>query len=168
MYEIIDESLKLASCGINDLTFEQAQHFLFQWEDGAKLGSLILFFDPETSYLVMNKDNPNYEFNLEMGKAYLCAEGEGRDKCRKIYGLKYREVFQTIDNFERHTRFKIDIDMIGHQRLDEVIGDPVIRSVLEALGGKDCNSRFLMSEACMYGVMNGKRMERAKRKVVLA
>ena len=27
MYEIIDESLKLESCGINDLTLEQASSF---------------------------------------------------------------------------------------------------------------------------------------------
>lgn len=40
MYEIIDESLKLASCGINDLTLEQASSFLSEWEDGLTLGNL--------------------------------------------------------------------------------------------------------------------------------
>ncbi|MCI8969443.1 MAG: tyrosine-type recombinase/integrase [Lachnospiraceae bacterium] len=48
----IDETLKIASCGINDLTFEQASSFLSQWEDGATLGSLTLFINHETGYLV--------------------------------------------------------------------------------------------------------------------
>ena len=47
MYEIIDESLKLASCGINDLTLEQASSFLSEWEDGLTLGNLTLFIDSE-------------------------------------------------------------------------------------------------------------------------
>ena len=54
MYEIIDETLKSASCGINDLTLEQTSSLLSRWEDGATLGSLTLFINPKTGYLVLN------------------------------------------------------------------------------------------------------------------
>lgn len=57
MYEIIDETLKIAGCGISDLTFEQTSSFLSQWEDGATLGSLTLFINTETGYLVLNRDS---------------------------------------------------------------------------------------------------------------
>lgn len=40
MYEVIDETLKIASCGINDLTLEQASSFLSQWRMGRLLGAL--------------------------------------------------------------------------------------------------------------------------------
>ncbi|MDE6992537.1 MAG: hypothetical protein K2P42_17985, partial [Lachnospiraceae bacterium] len=71
MYEIIDETLKIASCGINDLTLEQASSFLSQWEDGATLGSLTLFINSETGYLVLNRDNAQYEHNLKLAKTHL-------------------------------------------------------------------------------------------------
>lgn len=86
MYEIIDETLKLASCRINDLTIEQASNFLSQWEDGARLGSLTLFFAPDARYLVLNKDNARYEFFLELAKAYLSANDEELEKCREGFG----------------------------------------------------------------------------------
>ena len=38
-YQMINEELRIASCSIADLTLKQAQQFLKQWEEGAKLGT---------------------------------------------------------------------------------------------------------------------------------
>lgn len=167
MYEIIDESLKIAACGINDLTLDQAQHFLSLWEDGAKLGTLTLFFNPDTGYLVLNKDHSQYEFNLKLARVYLAAGEKELEKYRERFGGRLEETLRVMDNFREYSRARSDLNMIEHQCIGEVIGDPVIRGVLEALGGKDVRSHFLMSEAYAYGVINGKRAERARRKAVM-
>jgi len=167
MYEIIDESLKLASCGINDLTFEQASSFLSQWEDGAKLGTLTLFFNPETGYLVLNKDHAQYEHNLKLAKAYLSASEEKIKKYRDKMDGRLSETMEVIDSFRGYKRIQDDLEVIGHQNFD-IFGDHITKNVLMSLEKKQIPTCFLMSQAYSYGVMNGKRMERARRKAVAA
>lgn len=167
MYEIIDESLKLASCGINDLTLEQASSFLSQWEDGAKLGTLTLFFNPDTGYLVLNKDNSQYEFYLKLAKDYLSASGKELKKYREGFGGRLEETLSVMDNFREYSRIQSDLSMIEYQGLSVFI-DHVTKSVLHSLEKKQIPTCFLMSQAYSYGVMNGKRMERAKRKAGMA
>lgn len=163
MYEIIDEKLTLASCGINDLTLEQASDFLSQWEDGAKLGTLTLFFNPDTGYLVLNKDHAQYGFNLELAKAYLSASGKELEKYRERFGGRLDETLRVMDNFREYKNIKSDLKMIAHQNLTAP-DDHVTRNVLMSLEKKQIPTCLLMSQAYSYGVMNGKRMERAKRK----
>lgn len=167
MYEIIDESLKMASCGINDLTLEQASSFLSQWEDGATLGTLTLFFNPDTGYLVLNKDHTQYEFNLKLAKAYLSAIGKELEKYRERFGGRFEEELRVMDNFREYSRIQSDLSMIEYQGLS-VFSDHVTESVLRSLEKKQIPTCFLMSQAYSYGVMSGKRMERARRKAVAA
>lgn len=164
MYEIIDESLKLASCGINDLTLEQASSFLSQWEDGAKLGTLTLFFNPETGYLVLNKDHPQYEFNLELAEAYLSASGIELEEYRKRFsGSRLEKTLYVMDNFREYSRIQNDLSVIRHQ---VTFPGHITEIVLRSLERTQMPTCFLMSQAYSYGVMNGKRMERARRKAV--
>ncbi len=165
MYEIIEESLKIAACGINDLTLEQAQHFLSLWEDGARLGTLTLFFNPDTGYLVLNKDHSQYEFNLELAKAYLSASEKELEKYRERFSGRLEETLRVMDNFMEYSRVQSDLSIIEHQGLP-VFSDHIAESVLHSLEKKQIPTCFLMSQAYSYGVMNGKRMERAKRKAV--
>lgn len=167
MYEIIDESLRLASCAINDLTLEQASSFLSQWEDGAKLGTLTLFFNPETGYLVLNKDHSQYEFNLKLAKAYLTASGKELEAYREKFSSRLEETLRVMDNFKDYSRVQSDLSMIEYQGFS-VFSDHVTESVLRSLEKKQIPTCFLMSQAYSYGVMKGKRMERARRKAVTA
>lgn len=167
MYEIIDETLKIASCGINDLTLEQASSFLSQWEDGATLGSLTLFINPETGYLVLNRDNPQYEYNLKLAKTILSASDEQIEKYRGKMGGRLSETAEVANKFREHKRIQDDLEMIEHQGL-VLFGDCTIKNVLLSLEKKGIPTCLLMSQAYSYGVMNGKRMERARRKAVQA
>ena len=58
-----------------------------------------------------------------------------------------------------------DLEVIEHQNL-VVFGDHITKNVLLSLEKKQIPTCFLMSQAYSYGVINGKRMERAKRKAV--
>lgn len=163
MYEIIDETLKLASCGISDLTFEQASSFLSQWEDGAPLGSLTLFINSETGYLVLNKDHDNYEMNLKFAKAYLSASDEQVNKLNDKLGDRLSETVLVMSKFRGYRRIQEDLEIIEHQSLGHS-GDYVTRSVLISLAKQEMSVHLLLSQAYSYGLINGKRMERAKRK----
>ena len=163
MYEIIDESLKLASCGIAELTYEQASSFLSKWEDGAKLGSLTLFFDEKSEYLVINRDNPDYEFYVKLAKTYLCLSKKEKRAFREKFGQRHRQTFEVMDNFKVHSHVQNNLKMIEHQSCF-VTEDQVAKNVLIRLEEQKIPTCFLMSQAYSYGVMNGKRMERAKRK----
>ncbi len=165
MYNIIEENLKLASCSINDLTLEQASSFLSQWEDGATLGSLTLFINHETGYLVLNKDHANYEINLKFAKEYLSASDEQIKKYRDKLGDRLSETVEVIDSFRGYKQMQDDLEVIEHQNL-VVFGDHITKNVLLSLEKKQIPTCFLMSQAYSYGVINGKRMERAKRKAV--
>lgn len=166
MYEIIDENLKLAKCGISDLTLEQASCFLSKWEKGASLGSLMAFTDPAAGYFVLNKDNVNYEHNLEMAKSYLSSSEEDLDGYRDIIRKESHEMVDILEKFRNYRRITEDLEIISHQSFAGI--DYVVANVLETLEEKKMPQYFLMSQAYSYGVMNGKRMERARRKVVQA
>ncbi len=167
MYEIIDETLKIASCSINDLTLEQASSFLSQWEDGATLGSLTLFINRETGYLVLNKDNEQYEHNLKLAKTILSASDERIEKYRRKMGGRMSETMEVANKFREYKQIQDDLKMIEHQGV-VLFRDRTIRNVLSSLEKKQIPTCLLMSQAYSYGVMNGKRMERARRKAVAA
>lgn len=167
MYEIIDETLKIASCSINDLTLEQASSFLSQWEDGATLGSLTLFINRETGYLVLNKDNEQYEHNLKLAKKILSASDERIEKYRSKMGGRMSETMEVANKFREYKQIQDDLKMIEHQGV-VLFRDHTIRNVLSSLEKKQIPTCLLMSQAYSYGVMNGKRMERARRKAVAA
>lgn len=165
MYEIIDETLKLASCCISDLTIEEASAILSRWEDGSRLGSLTMFYNPKSEYLVLNKDNERYDFYLELAKTYLSANDKVVEKYRDKFSDGLQETLIVMDNFRERNRIQSDLNMIDHQYLD-ASEDNVTRSVLKSLENKQIPTCFLMLQAYSYGVMNGKRMERARRKAV--
>lgn len=165
MYEIIDESLKLASCGINDLKLEQASSFLSEWEDGLTLGNLTLFIDSEKGYLVLNRDHDRYELNLKLAKAYLPASGREREEYRERFGEKFKTNLRIMDAFKIQMRVQEDMFKIEHQSLDSAMpDDSFAKWVLIALEKKHLPTCIAISQAYFYGVMDGKRMDRARRK----
>ena len=58
-FEAINKELKIAACGLADLTMEQVQSFLKQWEEGAGIETLTLFYGMESGYVVLKVDNPD-------------------------------------------------------------------------------------------------------------
>ena len=80
MYEVINEELGIKACGLADLTAEQVNHFLGLWEDGARIGTLTVFFENETGDLVLNKDNEMYDTYRELAEIYMGASSDRREE----------------------------------------------------------------------------------------
>ncbi len=169
MYKIIDENLRIAACRISDLTAEMVSGFLAQWETGAKIGSLSMFFDSDKGLLVLNADNKNYDTYLELAQNYLGADDETADEIREKAPDSLDEVMMVLDNFKRYISIADEVRIVGRHGVvgfnGTHIGD-VFQAIIKECGGSCTAPIFLMSMAYNYGMICGKRAERAKRKGV--
>lgn len=162
MYKIIDENLKIASCGIGDLDSRMVSGFLAQWEDGAKIDSLTMFFERDKDYLVLNSDNNNYDFYLKLTKEYLMASDDMADEIRRKAPVCYEETMEILDSFRKYRAVAGEMKIIGHHGL--VYRDTFRGNVLQAIMERSSAPVFQISMAYRYGVICGKREERARRK----
>ena len=158
-YEVINKKLKIAACEVADLTMAQVYSFLRQWKDGASIGTLTLFYDKESGYVVLNKDNKDYKMYLDIAEAYLGGSAEDRkaieDNIPKrmqeaIFVLKNSLIWQKIDKgiFQAKKNY---VDYSERVVIDNIIN--VASDRMEAA--------YI---AFRYGVICRKRAERARRK----
>lgn len=162
-FEVINEELKIAACRLADLTMEQVQHFLQQWEGGASIGTLTLFYDKESGYVVLNRDNKDYKIYLDIAEGYLGASDEARKRieeetpegvCQTILVLKNSLVWRKIDRaiYQSKQNFIEELERIVINEIAKQSDNQVVSACI----------------AFRYGVICGKRTERAKRKKQIA
>ena len=160
MYEVINKELGIKACGLADLTAQQMSNFLGQWEDGATIGTLTLFFEDETGAVVLNKDNKNYEFYVELAEGYLGASEENRRELREKCPESIRE---TMNVLERCLRVRVVSKEIFRAEQTSVPCDLSIK-VLQEMYNRSNHPLAGMLNAFKYGVTQGKRLERAKKR----
>lgn len=159
-YEVIDEDLRIASCRIADLTMEQVQSFLKLWSDDSSIGSLTMFYDKESDMVVLNADNKNYEDYLQIATAYLGAEYERRKELKEKAPDSMRESMVLLEECYQQ----------------RVFGKRTFQACKNIIGGTQrkyinyiFNKYDPYTAACIAyraGIINGKRLERAKKKHV--
>lgn len=158
MYETINADLEIDACNLSDLTAEQVSCFLNQWEEGASIGTLTVFND-EKNILVLNKDNEQYDTYRELAETYMGGSAEIRkqlwEKCPN--GLK--ETLRVMENCLKRRRISREL----FRAEKNTIKSKTSWLVLDALI-KGCDSPRAVTTAFRYGMIQGKRMERAKRK----
>lgn len=159
MYEVINDELGIKACSLGDLTAEQMRNFFEQWEEGAKIGTLTLFYE-KSGDLVLNRDNPLYKEYREISEAYLGASEEVREEIRancQIPGVK--NTFEVLDDCIEYRVIENEI----YKAHKNYISSEEARGVL--LSMMDRYDKFeAVYTAFRYGVMHGKRTERARRK----
>ncbi len=159
MYEVINEELGIKACGIGDLTMDQAGHFFGQWEDGVKLGELTMFFEPQTDNLVLNKDNKKYGLYLEIAESYMVLSADGRREARKNCPPEARMALNVLENCLKSRRVEKELFRATNNTITSKVSRMVLNEVIKR--HEPISAVFI---AFRYGVMQGKRMERAKRK----
>ena len=159
-YQIINEELKIAACGIAGLTMDQIKCFLNQWEDGANIGSLTMFYDTGSGLLVLNRDNVNYASYRDLAVSYLVAGNAERQECRERAPESMRETLNVLDSCIKWRTTQREIFRAKQNLISENF-----RGVLNEIVRSSNNAG--MPSACIafrYGMMCGKREERARRK----
>ncbi len=158
-YKVINEELKISSCGLADLTMEQVHHFLKQWDDDSSIGTLTLFYDRGSGYVVLNQDNRDYKMYLDIADAYLGASSEGR---LRIEENAPEGMHQTILVLKNSLVWrKVDRDI--YQSKKNLIED-ADRTVISEIAKQSDDRAVSAYIAFCYGVICGKRAERARRK----
>lgn len=158
MYETLNAELGIDACNLSDLTAEQVSCFLNQWEEGASIGTLTVFND-ESDILILNKDNELYDTYRELAEAYMGGSLEIRKQLWEKCPNGMKETLRVIENCLKRRRINREL---FHARKNVIKSKPSWM-VLDALI-KDCDSPQAVTIAFRYGMMQGKRMERAKRK----
>ena len=160
MYEVINEELGIKACGLADLTAEQVNHFLGLWEDGARIGTLTVFFENETGDLVLNKDNEMYDTYRKLAEAYMGASPERRKEIWE--NCPVPQMSETLKVMENCLKFRKTEKELFRARSNYIASKPS-RMILSEIQ-RQYDLAGAVSVAFRYGIMQGKRMERAKKK----
>lgn len=154
VYKVINEELKIASCRIADLTMEQVSAFLKIWNDDSKIGSLTVFYDKNSEYLVLNEDNKEFQLYLDVAEGYLRADNERKKEIRKAAPPSMRETIRVLDGFRERQLIETWIKRASTGHISDFE-----RKMIRSIQGP-C-SEFI---AFRLGMIRGKRIERAKKK----
>lgn len=166
MYKIIDEKLGLASCRLSDLTIQQVNCILNQFEDDASIGTLTLFYDKAADIVVLNSDNKNFDIYLGLAEAFLKADREKEQEIVDKVPSGFRETLEVLRDAKRARKIKEELRINGHQGIVGCNGTylyDVFNEIIRKSAGFS-HPMILMSQAYTYGVIQGKREERARRK----
>ena len=115
MYEVINENLGIAKCSLMDLTAEQVNQFLGQWEPGANIDSLILFYDKENDLIVLNGSSKGYQFWIDIVEAYLIAEGEEKKRFEEEFDKYSKDIRKVLDNCIRERTIRRELFIAEQQ-----------------------------------------------------
>lgn len=159
MYEVINANLGIGACNLADLTAEQVGYFLKQWEEGAKIGTLTVFIECKTGLLVLNRDNRLYDTCRAIAEKYMAASPEAR---REIWGQVPESMIETLRVMEDCLKYR-RIEKELFRARESSIGSKTSQVVLKEIFRR-YDPAIAVSNAFQYGVMQGKRMERAKKK----
>ena len=157
-FEVINETLKIAACGLADLTMDQVQGFLKQWGDGASIGTLTLFYDEKSGYVVLNRDNEYYKMYLDIAEGYLGASAEDWKKIEANTPEGMRETILVLKNSLIWRKVDKDIYQAKKNYIDESYRI-TIREIIDRYD--KAGAAYIIFR---YGVICGKRAERARRK----
>lgn len=158
MYETLNAGLGIDACNLCDLTAEQVSCFLGQWEEGASIGTLTVFND-EKNTLILNKDNELYDTYLKLAEAYMGGSAETRKQLWEKCPNGMKETLLVMENCMKHRRIKKELFRAGKNTIKSKPSWLVLDALI-----KGCDSPQAVTIAFRYGMMQGKRTERAKRK----
>lgn len=154
-YEVIDEDLKVEACEVGDLTLSQIESFLRSWGDGEKIETLTLF-SRQDGTVVLNKNHPGYKAFKDFTLSYLQLEDSEREKLDQPEGIK--EAAAVIDRAIEQRRDAAVLDILQHSRIG---GVPY--NTLQKIFKKYDFGSIGLCQVFAYGVIEGKRAERARR-----
>lgn len=152
---IISEKHRIATIKPEDLEYGLAVDILKQWESGIKLSELTLYYDKNEDYLVINKSSDLYETLRDLSVTFFEADGEKRVSLLLEAPQKLKMSVRVLRNCVRQRQQNETIKQVKNNYID-----PKYRPILDHMRDIDMS----IYNAFVYGVMCGKREERARKK----
>ena len=156
-YYVINEELKIANCRIADLTKKQLEEFSNKQE-------LTLFYDKEKDLIVLNRDNENYFLYLDMVESYLVMSSGERCEMLEKSPKNMKKTLEVLNNVLINRRNNKELFVLEHQYIDGEysMNYSMYKTIKERFEKK--GETWLMFMSLNYGLIQGKRGERARRK----
>lgn len=162
--ERLHDTLEIYSIRIGELTGPQAIDILRSWEregDGnVPLSQMTGFFDGER--LLLNQDYTAYKAIKDFVLAYVNQTRERRAEVRRILHENSRpseSVARVTDAYLEYVETEKEYSLLKKQSFKAGF-EPMLRCILD----KNTTRGGMLFDAYAWGVIQGKREERAKRK----
>lgn len=163
-YEVVNEKLGIMSCCIEDLTAKQIDSFYAKLGENMKIETLAVFYDSEGQNVVLNRNNPQYDSYLQFTEAYLEADPESRvEAVKMLKSERLKSISEVLD---------VAIEERDCTKMMLILGKTPVSIFRYGLNGKifkeliqkEPDRIWNMYQAFVYGVIQGKRAERKRRK----
>lgn len=158
MFEKIWEDREVYSFDVGDLNARQASGILQKWGeagDNTPLSEITVCYDPVTGRLLINRAAKSFEGLVKLADAALTAPTERlwevMDKIRS------KEELKVIIRFKDDTEAAESVKLLKKQPVRD---DAVLRHIYR----DNCGLFSAISAAYSWGVIKGKRLERARRR----
>lgn len=158
--KLIDKELNMWSCTPDELTYRQICILKQGLGEDSKLSDFESFFDDKTGQLIMNKEYKDFNLNVDVYSKYLKATDEekitykDKHKDSAYYLFDYLDVINT--KIEDYKMLKI----LGYQPINWSVP-----RLWEKMNNTD--PRVNLIDMYNYGLIQGKRIERARKKKAL-
>lgn len=159
-YEVIDKELKIEACNIGDLTLEQIQSFLRLWGDNSAISTLTLFLKNDGT-VVLNKNNEEYAFYKDVSYCYLKGTEGDREEMRANLSEELQETLNVLESAVKMRKTDEMLEMLRYNPCEENgVSFGILKKIFEEYG----SGAYGMFKILNLGVIQGKRIERARRK----
>lgn len=177
MMKIVNEELRIQSCGIEDLSEEKKELFVKQF-NGDSISTLTLFYDSDYDLVVLNHDNMDYDLYELVAVSYLEADSKKKKYIKEKSNDLLSETFQVLDGVIEY-RKRLEIDQKA-KKLKKILGQQPMENYIEVLDMLEALKRIderwqepgwrslFEYNTYMYGYIQGIRAERNRRKKVQA
>lgn len=159
--EFINETERIACARLRELTAGQAGIFCRKFSD-SPLSALTVLYDGKDDILILNRDHQMHEAVRNAVLAYMDLPEDEREELRHREDMPdlYREIYEVIDGMILGRRTKREIFILQRQR-GNILPESMKRAICSQCGH---DGYFAMCYAYQYGIIQGKRAERARRK----
>lgn len=157
--KLIDKELNIWSCTLGELTYRQICILKAGLGEDGVLAGFESFFDDKTGQIIMNEEHDDFILNMQIYSKYLGSTDTEKD----IYRNKHQDDDYYLDLFDYLDT--VDTKIKDYKLLKLLKYQPINMSV-SRLYNKMKDKDFCLCLIDMYncGLIQGKRLERAKRK----
>ena len=158
--KLIDKELNIWSCTLGELTYRQICILKAGLGEDGVLAGFESFFDDKTGQIIMNEEYDDFILNAQIYSKYLGATDTEKD----IYRNKHQGDDYYLDLFDYLDFVNTKIE--DYKMLKILEYQPINRSVskLWRKVGDNKSVYETLMDMYNYGLIQGKRLERAKRK----
>lgn len=158
--KLIDKELNMWSCTPDELTYRQICILKQGLGEDSKLSDFESFFDDKTGQLIMNKEHKDFDFNVDVYSKYLKATALKK----ATYKDKHKDNAYYLDLFDYLDFLNTKIE---DYKMLKILGRQPINWSVPRLWKKmnSTDPRADLMAIYNYGLIQGKRIERARRSV---